>query len=174
MDDGEKSILETELEILSLLVYGGHRHRVYRHHLFLRKAFRVMRLGRRFLNCMTSENIAPLSSALVRAGEEAANELRLQRVDTIPISLALLGAYARIDFIVSNEADANNRTEDQKSRKRLRLGVDKAAAVKEAGGEILNVEPMLRHWDQSPLAEARSLGELIDGFLSFYSKERVV
>lgn len=94
------SLLEEELRILLQLVLGRWRHRTYRHHLFMQDAVRVFRCVRRVLSSSvvvsSGAAVAAVQRVVVRLGESCVNETRANRIDTLPLVLALLACAARL------------------------------------------------------------------------------
>ena len=96
--------IDKEAQFLTGVLCGGCRSRKYRHHIFFQDAAEVLRRTLSLsakLNAGASDDAHRRQAALllrkcVVAGESSVNELRLHRVDTIPVALALLAVMARL------------------------------------------------------------------------------
>jgi hypothetical protein len=119
-------LAEAEHAALAALLDGKARAVSHRHHLFVRRAMHVRRvtavlLGTRAAPATPFRRTGVLA-LLIRAGEEAADEARAQRIDTLPVALALLGVYARWHALLHPGDEA-------------RLAVHAPASVRAAFGE---------------------------------------
>lgn len=108
-------LLTEELRVMLQLITGRHRQRVYRHHVFFQDALYVFRavssaVSKRDLPAQNSSpcsgQLSRLQQLTIRLGESAANEIRANRIDTLPLSLAFLGAAARLHAVLSAVTDA--------------------------------------------------------------------
>lgn len=104
-----RTLFVTEVKIFSRILRGRERHRVYRHHVFMRRALEALRKSRsfamrksRFLPDDSSDVKERLKWVILRAGAETANEIRDERIDALPVALAILASLARLHFLLCN------------------------------------------------------------------------
>lgn len=110
----EKSLLRSELLVLERIVEGNYRSRIYRHHVFFTSAKRVLRVTQSFLS-KPRQTVQRSLQIIVRCGEDAANELRANRVDTVPLSLAIIGVCARLHMLLSRSLGSEGLPEAESS-----------------------------------------------------------
>ena len=96
-NDWRASCLAEESTLLSEVLTGKHRRRVFRHHRWHADGSIVLR----HLRCELNDESHPkLLEALVCAGVSARQEMRLERINTVGLCTALLCIYARVHKIV--------------------------------------------------------------------------
>lgn len=98
-----KNWLDKEAQFLTGILCGSCRSRKYRHHIYFQDAAEVLRRTLSLAAKTVSRDestqrqyITRLLAKCIVAGESSMNELRLYRVDTIPVALALLAVMARL------------------------------------------------------------------------------
>lgn len=104
-------IARRECALLTRLVTTNRRSRVYRHHLFFRRARHAVELARKCYNAANPnlqrrkerrQSAALLSAhrALIKAVEHCTAELAANRIDTIALCVAFIGILSRLGCCV--------------------------------------------------------------------------
>lgn len=111
------NLVTEELKILAKLLLCRQRHRIYRHHLFFKDSAKVLRMVSKATSrpqqqqqqsptASDSDDVSIVLDAVLRMGESAVNEVRANRIDSLPLSLALLGVAARLHSLLSTVSGA--------------------------------------------------------------------
>ncbi len=132
-------LAQHELHVLSTIIRSQSRARVYRHHLFMRHALRVhreisatLRRYKKEKRTVTSiqkkaKRLSPkgLKRLLLAAGLSAMDETCARRIDTMPLTLILLGIYARLRATLNlDELKQLHRVKDLSFARPLDLSLD--------------------------------------------------
>ena len=89
-----------ELRVLRSILDTSNRQRVYRHHLFYRRARVVLAASAKMCDEGQQEShIEKMKWTLVCCGVEASNEVRCHRIDTLPLAWAIIGCCARLHWL---------------------------------------------------------------------------